>query len=80
VGGFTRVSGLVGRIQIKNERELRQIPVFILSTSTACDDISNAYDNHANCYIPKPVDLERLVEMSRRLEAFWLSTAVLPGS
>ena len=66
--------------EIKREKELRQIPVFILSTSTAFDDISHAYDNHANCYIPKPVDLERLVEMSRRLEAFWLSTAVLPAN
>lgn len=63
--------------EIKASRELRQIPVFILSTSTGWDDINNAYDLHANCYIPKPVDLDRLVEMSQRLQAFWLGTAVL---
>lgn len=64
--------------EIKCEKQFRQIPVFILSTSTGCDDISKAYDLHANCYIPKPVDLEKLVLMSQRLEAFWLNTAVLP--
>lgn len=65
--------------EVKRERDLRQIPIFVLSTSTGCEDISRAYDLHANCYIPKPVDLERLIEMSERLEAFWLSTAVLPA-
>ena len=40
--------------EIKLDRDLRRIPVFILSTSTGCDDITNAYDLHANCYIPKP--------------------------
>ena len=63
--------------EVKRAKDLRQIPVFILSTSTGCDDIANAYDLHANCYIPKPVDLDRLVQMSQRLEAFWLNTAVL---
>lgn len=65
--------------ELKQEKEFRQIPVFILSTSTSFDDISNAYDNHANCYIPKPVDLEKLVLMSKRLEAFWMDTVLLPG-
>jgi two-component system, chemotaxis family, response regulator Rcp1 len=62
--------------EVKQSKELRQIPVFILSTSTGCDDINTAYDLHANCYIPKPVDLEKLVEMSQRLDAFWLNTSV----
>jgi two-component system, chemotaxis family, response regulator Rcp1 len=65
--------------EIKRDRLLRQIPVFILSTSTGSDDIAKAYDLHANCYIPKPVDLETLVKMSQQIEQFWLSTAVLPG-
>ena len=63
--------------EVKRSKDLRQIPVLILSTSTGCDDINAAYDLHANCYIPKPVDLDRLVQMSQRLEAFWLGTAVL---
>lgn len=62
--------------EVKQDSELRQIPVFILSTSTGSQDINTAYDLHANCYIPKPVDLDRLVEMSERLEAFWVKTAV----
>jgi len=66
--------------EIKQEKKLRQIPVFVLSTSTGCDDISRAYDLHANCYLPKPVDLEALVRMSQCLEAFWLNTAVLAGN
>lgn len=63
--------------EVKACKDLRQIPVFILSTSTGSDDINTAYDLHANCYIPKPVDLDKLVQMSQRLEAFWLGTAVL---
>lgn len=62
--------------EVKQDSALRQIPVFILSTSTGSQDITTSYDLHANCYIPKPVDLESLVQMSQRLEAFWLKTAV----
>ena len=63
--------------EVKETTDLRQIPVFILSTSIGCDDINQAYDLHANCYIPKPVNLDKLIEMSQRLQAFWLGTAVL---
>jgi len=63
--------------EVKRSKDLRQIPVLILSTSTGCDDIAKAYDQHANCYIPKPVDLDKLVQMTQRLQAFWLNTAVL---
>lgn len=66
--------------EVKRSKDLRQIPVLILSTSTGLDDINTAYDLHANCYIPKPVDLDKLMEMSKRLEEFWLCTAVLSTS
>lgn len=66
--------------EVKHNESLRRIPVFILSTSTAGDDIVHAYDLHANCYIPKPVDLDKLAQMSQRIEAFWLNTAVLSPS
>jgi len=65
--------------EVKKQKELRRIPIFILSTSTNSSDISDAYDMHANCYIPKPVELDQLVELGRRLEAFWLNSAVLPA-
>jgi two-component system, chemotaxis family, response regulator Rcp1 len=66
--------------EIKSERSLRHIPVFVVSTSTREEDIAAAYDLHANCYIPKPLDLEGLIEMGRLIEAFWLKMAVLPGA
>jgi chemotaxis family two-component system response regulator Rcp1 len=66
--------------EVKAAKELRQIPVFILSTSIGSEDINHAYDLHANCYIPKPVDLEKLVEMTKSLEAFWLGTSVFSTS
>ena len=64
---------------IKQDQRLRQIPVFVLSTSTRAEDVARAYDLHANCYIAKPVDLEKLVEVGRQIEAFWLATAILPA-
>ena len=64
--------------EIKSERSLRHIPVFVVSTSTREEDVAAAYDLHANCYIPKPLDLEGLIEMGRLIEAFWLKMAVLP--
>jgi two-component system, chemotaxis family, response regulator Rcp1 len=64
--------------EIKSTAGLRKIPVLILSTSTRTEDIVKAYDLHANCYIPKPADLDSLVEFSRQLKAFWLCMAVLP--
>ncbi|PYT14516.1 MAG: response regulator [Acidobacteria bacterium] len=63
--------------EIKTDEKLRQIPVVVLSTSTSAEDIRKAYDLHANCYIPKPVDLETFVELGRVIERFWLHTAVL---
>jgi two-component system response regulator len=74
-----RKSGPEVLAEVKGAEDLRRIPVFILSTSTCAEDVSKAYDLHANCYIPKPVDLDNLVQVSKRIEAFWLCTAVLPG-
>ena len=65
--------------EIKKEKNLRQIPVVVLSTSTSSEDVRRAYDLHANCYIPKPVDLDKLVQLGRSLEEFWISTALLPA-
>jgi CheY-like chemotaxis protein len=63
--------------EIKNQRDLRQIPVIVLSTSTRAEDIAQAYDLHANCYVSKPGDLESLVDLIHMIEAFWLGTAAL---
>ena len=65
--------------EIKKEEGLRQIPVVILSTSTSDEDVLRAYDLHANCYIPKPLDMDNLTQLGKSLEEFWLSTALLPA-
>lgn len=65
--------------EVKKDKLLRRIPVVILSTSTSTEDVQRAYDLHANCYVPKPLDLEHLVQLGRSLEEFWLSTAILPA-
>ncbi|MBI2382883.1 MAG: response regulator [Gammaproteobacteria bacterium] len=58
--------------EIKQDPELRHIPVIVLSTSHADADIAGCYQAHANCYLTKPVDLEEFSEMARVLAAFWL--------
>jgi chemotaxis family two-component system response regulator Rcp1 len=63
---------------IKNDPVLRRIPVIMLTTSSSEKDILTSYDNHANCYITKPVDLERFMEVVRTIEDFWISIVKLP--
>jgi chemotaxis family two-component system response regulator Rcp1 len=65
--------------EIKKDKNLRRIPVVILSTSTNAEDVGRAYDLHANCYISKPLDVDKLVDMGRSLQEFWLSTVLLPA-
>lgn len=64
--------------EAKTDENLRRIPVIILTTSTSEEDIIRTYNLHANCYITKPMDLEQFVDVVRRIEEFWLSTARLP--
>ena len=63
---------------IKADELLRRIPVVILTTSKAEQDILRAYDLHANCYITKPVDLEQFLLVVRAIEDFWLMVVKLP--
>jgi len=63
---------------IKHDPELRRIPVIMLTTSSSERDILTSYDNHANCYITKPVDLERFMDVVRTIEDFWISIVKLP--
>ncbi len=74
-----RMDGREVLAQIKGEKSLRRIPVLIVSTSTREEDIHVSYDLHANCYIPKPIELSGLIEMGKMIEAFWLRLAVLPA-
>lgn len=72
-----RKSGREVLAEIKREEHLRQIPVMILTTSANPEDISRAYDLHANCYLQKPGDLEGLLELCRSIECFWIRSALL---
>ena len=63
---------------IKNDPDLRRIPVVILTTSKAEEDIIHTYDLHANCYITKPVDLEQFIEVVKSVEDFWFTIVKLP--
>jgi two-component system, chemotaxis family, response regulator Rcp1 len=63
---------------IKNDPDLKRIPVIMLTTSSAEKDILASYDNHANCYITKPVDLDMFMNVVRTIEDFWISIVKLP--
>lgn len=64
--------------EIKEDADLRRIPVVILTTSEAEQDVVQTYDLHANCYITKPVDLNEFIEVVQSIEMFWLTLVELP--
>ena len=64
--------------ELKAIPKLRHIPVVVLTTSEAEQDIVKSYELHANCYITKPVDLDKFVEIIHGIENFWLSIVKLP--
>jgi two-component system, chemotaxis family, response regulator Rcp1 len=64
--------------EIKEDQDLKRIPVVILTTSEAEQDIVRTYDLHANCYVTKPVDLGQFLRVVRLIEDFWLSVVRLP--
>ena len=64
--------------EIKEDADLRRIPVVILTTSQAEQDIVKTYNLHANCYITKPVELDQFMEIVKSIEGFWLSIVRLP--
>ena len=65
--------------KIKFDPEFKRIPVVILTTSKAEEDILKTYNLHANCYITKPVDLDQFVKVVQSLEDFWLAIVKLPN-
>lgn len=64
--------------EIKADRHLRTIPVVVLTTSQAEDDILRVYNCNANCYIAKPVDFDQFMRVVRSIEDFWLTIVKLP--
>ena len=65
--------------EIKNDTNLKCIPVVVLTTSQAEEDILKAYHSNANCDISKPVDLEQFIKVVNAIENFWLTIVKLPS-
>ncbi|HMF74665.1 MAG TPA: response regulator [Bryobacteraceae bacterium] len=63
---------------IKASATLKQIPVLIMTSSKAADDIRSAYSLNANCYLAKPSSLPEYIDVARSIEDFWFKTATLP--
>ena len=63
---------------IKNDDRFKQIPVVILTTSEAEEDVLRSYQLHANCYITKPVDLDKFIVVVQSIDRFWLTVVTLP--
>lgn len=64
--------------EIKNDPRLKNIPVVVLTTSHSESDVLEAYDQHANCYIVKPVGFDNFVEAVKTINQFWFSVVTLP--
>ena len=63
---------------IKNDDTLKRIPVVVLTTSKAEEDVLRTYNLHANCYVTKPVDLEKFIVVVKSIDVFWLTVVTLP--
>jgi CheY-like chemotaxis protein len=65
--------------ELKQDPNLKMIPVVVLTTSHAEQDVLRSYELHANCYITKPVDFEQFLAVVKSIEQFWLTVVTLPG-
>ena len=66
--------------EVKEDSSLRAIPVVVLTTSKAEEDVLRSYDLHANAYVTKPVDFDRFIEVVRQIDEFFVSVVRLPGA
>jgi len=73
-----RMDGREVLAEIKSDPKLKTIPVVVLTTSRAEQDVLRSYELQANCYITKPVDLEQFIAVVRSIEDFWFTIVTLP--
>jgi CheY-like chemotaxis protein len=66
--------------EIKEDPDLKRIPVVVMTTSRAERDILQAYNLHANCYVTKPVDIEQFIGAVKKIESFWFTVVRLPAA
>jgi len=64
--------------EVKADAGLRSIPIVVMTSSQAEEDIARAYDQHANCYVRKPIDFAQFHEVVKSIESFWFATVELP--
>lgn len=74
-----RKSGREVLAEIKSDENLKRIPVVVLTVSRAEEDVMRCYNHHANCYITKPLDFNRFMEVTKTIEEFWLTIVKLPS-
>ena len=75
-----RLDGREVLSKIKQDPDLKRIPVVVLTTSNAEQDVLHSYDLHANCYIVKPFDVYDFLQIANFIEQFWLKTVTLPST
>jgi CheY-like chemotaxis protein len=73
-----RMSGREVLYELKQDPELRNIPVVVLTTSKSEEDVVKSYCLHANCYISKPVDFSKFIDVVRSISDFWFGVVTLP--
>ncbi len=73
-----RLDGREVLAEIKADPSLKRIPVVVLTTSRAEEDLVRMYDLHANCFITKPVDFDQFIQVVKTIENFWFTIVVLP--
>ncbi|WP_166244473.1 response regulator [Paenibacillus turpanensis] len=64
--------------EVKSDPKLKRIPVVVLTTSEAEEDIVKAYDSHANCFITKPINLDQFITVIKSIEDFWFTIVKMP--
>ncbi|HEY6896292.1 MAG TPA: response regulator [Rhodocyclaceae bacterium] len=74
-----RMGGREVLAEIKADPSLRRIPVVVVTSSEAEQDVLASYDLHVNCYVNKPVDLDQFIKVVRSIGTFWLTIVKLPG-
>jgi len=74
-----RMGGHEVLAKIKSDSDLQRIPVVVLTTSDAEEDVLRSYNLHANAYVTKPVDFERFLSVVRQIDEFFVSVVKLPG-
>ncbi len=75
-----RMDGRQVLAEIKQDVLLKKIPVVVLTTSKAEEDIAHCYNLHVNCYVPKPVDIDQFIEVVKSIDHFWFNIVTLPSA